>query len=66
MGGQVKVRVEALAVGEEGAVKIMVLRPDEPNGDQRQKYVARAQAQYRLEFGAWTPNPPTVTVERHG
>lgn len=57
-----KFRVEALCVGEAGALKLMVIRTGEPNKDQREKYRSRVTAQYMQEFGNWCENAPTVTV----
>jgi hypothetical protein len=55
-------RVEALATGDEGAVKLMALRRSEPTQGEKAKYVARVSAQYRVEYDAWCRNTPTVMV----
>lgn len=57
-----KFRVEALAVGDEGAVKLMILTKVEPNADKKAEYKARVSAQYRQEFDAWCKDNPKVTV----
>lgn len=46
-------RVEALATGVSGAVKLMILTTVEPTDGKKEDYKARASAQYRVEFDEW-------------
>lgn len=48
-----KFRVEALATGGSGAVKLMILTTVEPTDGKKEDYKARASAQYRVEFDEW-------------
>lgn len=54
-------RVEALATGDEGAVKLMILTKVEPDAGKLEQYRSRVAAQYRQEFDAWS-KAPTVKV----
>lgn len=63
---QRKFRVEALATGAEGAVKLMIITTVEPEASKLEQYRARVSAQYRQEFDAWCDPPPRVTVHPHG
>lgn len=59
---QQKFRVEALAVGREGAVKLMIITTVEPDDGKKEQYRARVSAQYRQEFDAWCDPAPRVSV----
>lgn len=54
--------VEALAMGPEGAVKLMVMRKEEPSANDRQELASRCSGQYRVEYGEWCAEVPRVTV----
>lgn len=59
-----KFRVEALATGPEGAVKLMILTTVEPDNTKQEDYKSRASAQYRVEFDAWAEGlKVTVTAQ---
>jgi hypothetical protein len=62
MNAQPKFRIEALATGEEGAVKLLVLTTVEPDLNKQEQYRSRVAAQYRQEFDAWCGNSPNVKV----
>lgn len=57
-----KFRVEALATGKSGAVKLMILTSNEPDETRQEQYRARVSAQYRQEFDEWAENSPKVKV----
>lgn len=54
-------RIEALATGDAGAIKLMILTSVEPDPSKLENYRSRVSAQYRMEFDAWS-NAPTVKV----
>lgn len=59
--------VEALALGAPNqAVKLMVLRDEEPTANDRQELASRASGQFRVEYGEWCGEVPKVTVMRRG
>lgn len=60
---QQKFRVDALATGREGAVKLMIITTVEPDASKLEQYRARVSAQYRQEFDAWCDPPPRVAVK---
>jgi hypothetical protein len=53
-------RVEAVAQGKEGAVKLMVFMSGQPTEDHLAKMRARVSAQYRVQYDAWG-NAPTAS-----
>lgn len=57
-----KFRVEALALGASGAVKLLIMTTREPDLNRREEYKARVSAQYRQEFDEWADPAPKVTV----
>lgn len=54
--------VEALATGNQGAVKLMVLMQAEPTADEKHDLSGRASAQFRVQYGEWCQVVPSVTV----
>ena len=56
--------VEALATGDEGAVKLSALRPTEPNLSERAQYEARVSGAYRVEYQAWAANLSCTVTDR--
>lgn len=57
-----KFRVEALAIGGSGAVKLLIMTTVEPDLNKREEYKARVSAQYRQEFDEWADPAPKVNV----
>jgi hypothetical protein len=59
--------VEALALGESNqAVKLMVLRDEEPTANEQADLASRASGQFRVQYGDWCSEVPKVTVTRRG